>query len=238
MAQNLPEPQSGQVGRIIDKEIIGRFTPSGKASGETLKEIESQLGNLYKTFGRSDNYDTRTMGQAVQEMQGALKRMVDRVNPEYTGELNKINVGYSNFKKIQSAAASVAAPEGVFSPAQLHNAVKVGDISKDKARFAEGNALMQDLSAAGKLVLPTSVPDSGTPIRHAFMYAMAHPVKSSLFAAPVAGAALAYSPVAQQLIQKVMTSPGLTNAEKQGLIQALVATQQGQSNRPSNKATQ
>ena len=34
--------------------------------------------------------------------------------------------------------------------------------AKDKARFAEGNALMQDLSSVGKSALTNKVPDSGT----------------------------------------------------------------------------
>lgn len=36
------------------------------------------------------------------------------------------------------------------------------DRSKDKRAFSEGDALMQDLTAAGKAVLPSKVPDSGT----------------------------------------------------------------------------
>ena len=59
----------------------------------------------------------------------------------------------------------IYAEEGVFSPAQLQNAVRAMDKSKDKARFAEGKALMQDLSESGKTVLGSKVPDSGTPYR-------------------------------------------------------------------------
>lgn len=192
MAQNLPEPQRGQVGRIIDREVIDRFTAQGKASGETLKEIESKLGGMSKKFRRSDDYDTQTMGEAIQEVQNAMRRMVENVNPQHQGELQKINEGYANFKKVQNAAASVGAPGGVFTPAQLHRAVKAGDSSKDKARFAEGNALMQDLSGAGKSVLSPSVPDSGTPMRAALMYALSHPLHTAALGIPVGMASLPY----------------------------------------------
>lgn len=192
MAQNLPEPQRGQVGRIIDREIIDRFTAQGKASGETLKEIESKLGGLSKTFGKSEDYDTRTMGDAVKEMQNSMRRMVENVNPAHQGELQKINEGYANFKKVQNAAGRVGANEGVFTPAQLHAAVRAGDPSKDKARFSEGNALMQDLSGAGKAVLSPTVPDSGTPMRAALMYALSHPLKAAALGVPAGIATLPY----------------------------------------------
>jgi len=207
MAQNLPEPQRGQVGRIIDREIIDRFTPQGKASGETLKEIESKLGGLSKKFGQSEDYDTRTMGDAVKEMQNSMRRMVENVNPDYQGQLAKINEGYANFKKVQNAASRVGAQEGVFTPAQLHAAVRAGDISKDKARFAEGNALMQDLSGAGKAVLGPTVPDSGTPLRAALMYALSHPLYAAAAGIPIGAASLAYTRPGQYLAQRMMTNP-------------------------------
>ncbi len=206
MGQNLPEPQRGQLGRIIDREVIERFTAQGKASGETLKDIESKLGGIAKRAGHSDDYDIRTMGNAVQEVQNAMRRMVENVNPKYHGELAKINEGYANFKKVQNAAGKVGAQEGVFTPAQLHNAVRAGDISKDKARFAEGRAQMQDLSSAGKAVLSPTVPDSGTPLRGALMYAMAHPVNALGLGIPVGVASLPYTGIGQRITQSLMTN--------------------------------
>lgn len=213
MGQNLPEPQRGQLGRIIDREVEGRFTPQGKASGETLKKIESEIGRIAKDFRRSDNYDTRTLGDAVKEVQNSMRRMVENVNPQYHGELSKINEGYANFKKVQRAASEVGAQEGVFTPAQLHRAVKAGDTSKDKARFAEGDALMQDLSSAGKGVLPSTVPDSGTPFRAALMYALANPVKAAGLSVPVGLAALPYTAPGQRFSQHLLTNPNSRLAE-------------------------
>lgn len=204
MGQNLPEPQRGQLGRILDREIIDRFTGQGKASGETLKEIESKLGGIAKRAGKSDDYDVRTMGDAVQEAQNAMRRMVENVNPAYQGELAKINAGYANFKKVQNAASKVGAQEGVFTPAQLHAAVRAGDPSKDKARFSEGNALMQDLSTAGKSTLSQTVPDSGTPMRGALMYSLAHPLRAAGLGVPIAAASLPY--MFPRLTQRLMTN--------------------------------
>lgn len=211
IGQNLPEPQRGQLGRILDREIIDRFTGQGKASGETLKDIESKLGGIAKRAGKSDDYDVRTMGDAVQEAQNAMRRMVENVNPTYQGELAKINEGYANFKKVQNAAGRVGANEGVFTPAQLHAAVRAGDPSKDKARFAEGNALMQDLSGAGKAVLSPTVPDSGTPMRAAMMYALSHPVRAAALGVPAGLATLPY--MFPRATQAMMTNHRPTLAE-------------------------
>lgn len=211
MAQNLPEPQRGQLGRIIDREIIERFTTQGKASGEVLKDIESKLGGIAKRAGKSDDYDVRTMGDAVQEAQNAMRRMVENVNPTYQGELQKINEGYANFKKVQNAASKVGAQGGVFTPAQLHASVRAGDPSKDKARFAEGNALMQDLSTAGKEVLAPTVPDSGTPFRSMAAYAITHPLRAAGLGVPIAAASLPY--MFPRATQALMTNRHLSLAE-------------------------
>lgn len=208
MGANLPEAQRSQLNDIINKEVIGQFTPAGMASGETLKNIESLLGTLAKKKALSDNYHENQLGGAINEIQASMRRMVNEVNPDYQGELAKINEGYANFKRVQNAASSVGAPEGVFSPAQLTRAVRAGDTSKDKARFAEGNAQMQDLAQAGRAVLPSSVPDSGTPYRAALMYAATHPLRAAALGIPLSAAALPYTAFGSRAAQALLTRPG------------------------------
>lgn len=209
VGQNLPAPQREQLTRIIKNEVVDRFTSAGMASGQTIKDVESKLGGMAASFSRSDNYDVRNLGAAVKETQAALRRMVENENPQYASELNRINMGYSVFKRTQRAASSVAAKDGVFTPAQLHSAVKAGDYSKDKSNFARGDALMQDFSQAGKNVLSQTVPDSGTPYR-ALMEAAAlgglgqifnHP----LIAAGAVSGTLPYTPIGQRGLQAFLT---------------------------------
>lgn len=206
--QNLPPPQREQLTRIIQNEVVDRFTPQGLAGGETIKNIESKLGGMAKDMGRSDNYDVRNLAGAVKETQAALRRMVERENPQHAQELAKLNEGYSVFKRMQRAASSVAAKDGVFTPAQFHSAVKAADFSKDKSRFARGEALMQDVSQAGKNVLSPSVPDSGTALRGivgagalgGIPYLVSHPG----IAAGGLAATLPYTPAGQSLAQWLM----------------------------------
>ena len=165
LGKNLPATQRGQLDRLIKAEITDRFTAGGRASGETLKMIESELGKNQKIFQRSEDYDTRKLGDATQELQASLRRMFERVNPGKAEELTKANTAYANLVRVQDAAGRVGAKEGVFSPSQLTGAVRKADPSKAKNAFARGDALMQDLSDAGNAVLPPSIGDSGTATR-------------------------------------------------------------------------
>jgi hypothetical protein len=218
MGQNLPPEQRGQLDRIIQHDVIDRFTNAGLASGESIKGIESQLGGMASTMGRSENRDVRALGSAVKEVQSALRGMIVRENPQYKGELSKINEGYANFKRTQVAASSVGAKDGAFTPAQLHNAAKAKDTSKDKSKFARGEALMQDLTGAGKNVLASSVPDSGTATR-ALVAGVGAGGAGYIFDHPVAvgGALLTtlpYTPWGQRAMQAMMIGAQRQNVKE------------------------
>jgi len=151
-----------QFNRFLANEVEPLFQGQQAMTGETFKRLQSKVTEQINRTKASTNADERLLGDAYKELGDQLNQLSIRSNPKLGEELAKINLGYANFKRIQKAASSVAAEDGVFNPAQLHNAVKAADRSKDKARFAEGTALMQDLSAAGKNMLSNKVPNSGT----------------------------------------------------------------------------
>jgi hypothetical protein len=93
-----------------------------------------------------------------------MRDTLPRVNPKLGNELKKINEGYANYARIRQAASSTAtgAMEGVFTPAQLAQAVRAQDVTAGKGASATGRALMQDLAEQGTNVLGSKVPDSGT----------------------------------------------------------------------------
>ena len=149
----------------IDNNVTNKFQGQGAITGETLKGIQENFRVKINELSLSTINDERVIAGALKEAQDQFRQLVTRSNPNYAKELNAINTGYANFKRVQNAAGKLGAEEGIFSPAQLQNAVRAMDKSKDKARFAEGKALMQDLSESGKTVLGSKVPDSGTPYR-------------------------------------------------------------------------
>jgi hypothetical protein len=149
----------------IDGNVLNKFQGQGVITGQTLKQVQSDLRETINRLGVSTDADQRLIGDALKEAQDQVRQLVIRNNPQFSKELKAIDTGYANFKRVEKAAALTGAEEGVFSPAQLQSAVRAMDKSKDKSRFATGQALMQDLSETGKTVLGNKLPDSGTPYR-------------------------------------------------------------------------
>jgi hypothetical protein len=166
LTKNLPQQQADQFQKIVQNEILDRID-NGAITAEGLKAAESNLGNMWRNYTKSQDYDTRQLGTALQEAQATLRNLVQRTNPDQAKVLQSINNGWANFLRVQRASSSLGAEGGVFTPAQLQNSVKALDSSKNKGAFARGDALMQDLSEAAKNVMGNKVPDSGTPLRHA-----------------------------------------------------------------------
>lgn len=200
-----------QFNRFLANEVEPLFQGQQAMTGETFKRLQSKVTEQIQRTKASTNADERLLGDAYKELGDQLNQLSTRSNPALSKELSAINRGYANFKRVQRAASSVAAEDGVFSPAQLQNAVKAADRSKDKARFAEGDALMQDLSAAGKNVLSNKVPNSGTVDRLLLGGgALGSGLVNPFIPAGLLAGAAAYSPFAQRLLSgSVAARPAL-----------------------------
>ena len=148
--------------RILQNDVLAKFGGQQAMTGQTLKRVESDLGQQISRLGASTDADQRLVADALGQVRDELRQLLVRSNPSRAQELLSLNTAWANFKRTQRAAGLLGAEDGVFSPANLQGAVKALDRSKDKARFAEGRALMQDLSESGKSVLGNKVPDSGT----------------------------------------------------------------------------
>jgi hypothetical protein len=149
----------------LDNNVLNKFQGQGAVTGQTLKQVQSDLRETISRLGVSTDADQRLIGDALKEAQDQVRQLVTRSNPQFSKELKAIDTGYANFKRVERAASGLGAEEGIFSPAQLQSAVKAMDRSKDKGQFAKGEALMQDLSENAKTALGSKVPDSGTPYR-------------------------------------------------------------------------
>jgi hypothetical protein len=167
MVQNaaMKDETKNFINKTIDDNVLNRFQGQNVVTGETLKNIQTNLNNDISRFGKSTAPDDILVSQALKEVRSNLLDLIRRSNPQNAAELKAIDTGYANFKRVEKAAGLIGAEEGIFSPAQLQSAVKASDKSKDKSQFATGQALMQDLSETGKTVLGNKLPDSGTPYR-------------------------------------------------------------------------
>lgn len=163
IAGQLTEQQAKQLNAIVNRNVIGKFDKSGKISGDQLKDSLSRIGKLVRQYGRSENPDHQLMSEGLESVKESLTSALQRQNPQYAEKLKNIDFGYANLIRVEKAASS--AKNGVFTPAQLANAVKASDSSLRKSTVARGKSLMQDLATSGQNVLSQSVPDSGTALR-------------------------------------------------------------------------
>jgi hypothetical protein len=162
MVSALPKKEQQAFDGIIQREINQRMAPNGMVNAENLQAVKSGMGGQIDNFATSSDGYQRQLAQALKQADAEFRSLVSRTNPQNAAELKAIDTAYANFKRIQRAASGVGAENGVFTPAQLHNAVKAMDKTKDKRAFSEGTAMLQDLTSAGKATLPSKVPDSGT----------------------------------------------------------------------------
>jgi Transglycosylase SLT domain len=204
----LPKDKADQGTRLIQAELFDR-AQSGMLTPEAMKSAESNLGRLARQYKTAPDPDQRELGIAMQEAQKALRDAISRQAPPGAAqELKAANTAYANFLRAERAAGSTAAENGVFSPAQLHMAVK--NLSPSKKQFSRGTALMEDLSDAGKAVLAQKVPDSGTAGRGMAGAALGGlGVGAATGINPMLAAGLApalmYTPTGQQLAAALLT---------------------------------
>lgn len=163
MAKGLGAQEQNKFNAII-ADAMSKASPNGAMNGTTFKIVESKLSKEAAKFtGSADAYQ-KELGDALNETLRIMRDTLPRVNPNYAKELQGINQGYATYTRIRQAASSTAtgAREGVFTPAQLAQAIRAQDKTAGKGASATGQALMQDLAEQGTNVLGSKVPDSGT----------------------------------------------------------------------------
>ena len=195
-----------QLHTIIREQLGTKFDKRGEMSGKVLKGAESELGRLARGYSTDASFDKRQLGQRLQDVQAATRGMVERANPQYAERLSKINEGWANLLRVQRAAGAAGSKEGVFTPEALRSAVKAFDSSRNKARFARGEALMQDLARSAEGAMGRTVPDSGTPFRSLVSTGVPG-LLSAMASSPIAAA---YTPIGQRAMRGLLTQrPGV-----------------------------
>lgn len=170
----LGQDKAGQFSRILG-DALDPIVPAGtkpgtipagvSVAGDTLKEIDSKLGFLGRRFSSSQDPDHQTMGEGFQAARDEIRQLMIRNNPDAAAQLKAIDTGYAHLVRVEKAAATNGAQNGVFTPSQLQSAIKATDSSVRKRAVARGSALMQDLATAGRNVIGDTIPDSGTALR-------------------------------------------------------------------------
>ena len=208
------EPAKLQViEKLLDEKVLSKLDSDRPISGKQLQAIQSDLKKLSDKYGKSAMASERTIGEAVEEIEGALRDALIRSNPKYASELSKINEGYANYVRLRRAALAAGEGKGAdlegFTPANLRQAVKAEDQSVGRGDFARGRALMQDLSQDAQSVMGGKLPTSGTTERAILASALAGgPMFGYLdpaYAATAASLSLPYLPGTQRAMANLLT---------------------------------
>lgn len=153
--------------KLLNKLVMNRVTdliPENKIlAGGTAKRIDSDLGALERKYSKSMTAQEQTIGEALGEIKQIIRSEIASQDP--SGKVRQLNSIFSDFLRLEKAAAGSRAPGGIFSPEQLVSATRALDETRRKGGFARGQARMQQVAEAGREVLGTRVPDSGTPER-------------------------------------------------------------------------
>jgi hypothetical protein len=197
-----PKAERAKFDSIV-REVKDSIDQNGYLTSDAYKTLESSLGSKANKLGMSTNIYEGDLAPAVKQLQQELKDMLQRQSGQYADDLKATNTGWANFKRVQRASSALGAEDGGFTPAQLQNAVKALDKSKDKGAFARGTALNQDLTDAGKAVLGNKVRDSGTTER-AFLGAAG--IGGLAFEPTIAATTLAGSSLYTQPGQKLLNA--------------------------------
>lgn len=165
-ANTLPKSRVNIIQDNVDRLITNKFGTNGVLSPDDLKYAKNWFAEQSRA-GPNASMDERAIAGAYGDVVDALKSAVGDVDPARQDLIRAADTAYSRFVPLSNAAASNAASghKGIFTAAQLGQALRGADQSVRHLKFAKGEVPMQDLVQAGQAVLPSSVPDSGTPLR-------------------------------------------------------------------------
>lgn len=215
--RGLSKDKADEVANVVTSIIKDRMPENGMIDGNTFKVIETDLSKLAKKYAGASGSEG-LVGDAYATALKAVRENLARSNPEYADQLKKVNTAFANYAIIRDAGSKGNTVEK-FTPSQLAASVKKADQSAGKGNTATGKALMQDLTDAGQLILPNTLPDSGTAGRM-----MATSLKDWLIGtaatAPYAlsGKVLANRPqTAKDLAKLIRENPEIANAMGIGL---------------------
>lgn len=141
---------------------INPYLQKGAIDGEAFKAIDEQLGFQVRRYLRSADPNHQNLGEALAEAQSAFRGLLSRSNPQIAPEVQAADRAYAQYIRMERAASSTGAREGVFTPLQFNQAVAMTSGGPRRAQYARGDALMQDLSDPASVVMPRTLPDSGT----------------------------------------------------------------------------
>lgn len=221
-ANDLPADQASRLERVLDQGVIDRFTSGGVLDGPEFKRMETRLREMSQRYQRGTVDDT-ILADYFDETRDIIRGLIARQNPAEAEPIQNINRGYANYARLRRATSRPAAQgrEGTFTPGEL--STSVNQLGTEQ-QLATRSALLQDLSADARNILPPSMGDTGSGQR-AVIGAAALTGGAAInpaAAASVVGGSLLYSRPVQSALNAVYraTDSRAANEGVQTLLEA------------------
>lgn len=155
--------------------------------------------------------EQRLLRDRLQAVRAAYRDRLGRVNEDALAQVDNADSAFANYSLVRKASSDVssAGRGGDSSPQTLNRAVTA---SAGSRRASRGEGLLQDLTDPAMRVLPSSVPDSGTPLRGLLSVATlgggatvagASPWATALAAGGLMTGAAAYGKTAQNIVNRI-----------------------------------
>ena len=166
-SRDLPQDAAAEVESVLRNSLVR--AGSGPMDGNAWKAVDAEL-RAAADAADAASQNTPSMRFArdtLRDVRRAWQGMLERSAPQARAGVRAADEATANLVRVREASqgAGTAARGGVFSPADLNRAVRSGDSTAGNRAYASGDALMQDLTDPAARVLPSTVPDSGTPLR-------------------------------------------------------------------------
>lgn len=186
---------------IIDNDVIGRFDKNGKVSGQALGDINDVLDKEINGY-KSGNNSERKVAEALEQVKGKMQQMLERENPQLSGELQQAKKAYAKFQTAMRASKYAGKDaKDYFTPNQYLRSVQSRDRTKNKRAFGTGTAPGQKEAESASKILGNTVPDSGTAGRMQMVEMLKNPWGSGGGIAASTLTPLIYSKPVQKMLQ-------------------------------------
>jgi hypothetical protein len=158
----VPSAKKADFEAAIDRVVFKKITPAGTITPSVAKAADSELGRLANQYRGSADAEQREFALALREAQSELRELFAKYNPETAQTIRAADQGWATLVQMERAGGMAGARDGIFTPAQLLNAIKRGETSIRKRGYARGESLNQEFAETAQRTLPSKVPDSGT----------------------------------------------------------------------------
>ena len=150
-SKKLNKEQAAKLEQIVRANVVDKI--KGGVTGDSIKTVESEMGKLIKDYTSSGSAVERELGQELVNVNKVLRTSLERQNPKFVKTLRKVDSAKADLYRIEQAAATTNADNGVFSPKAFQQAVRQKDPTRNKRAFARGEARLQEESDAAMDIL-------------------------------------------------------------------------------------